>query len=315
MELPTSLDWKPVATTIGLVAVPWTWLLLPRFGGLGEMIAIAAPLLFFGVLVVHVVSFFIFKRVLVIVSALVWLISAAVMIESPRTPTHFASPRNPVTIVAANLHYTNKTPVEGARDVVARHADVVVISEGTPDTESVLAKSYPYELRSGRHGNRYGEFVVSRYPLRRRAVPHELNQAVVAEVMAPAPFLLVGVHLPRAGIKGVPYLGARVTFAGQQPPVSAVVRLTKSTRLPVVVAGDLNVSDRTASYRRLVAHRRDAMRAGWARSTYLQFPWRLIGLRIDHVLIDNSWCAKDARRFHPSGSDHDGVEVVIGPCP
>jgi len=279
------------------------------------MIAIAAPLIFLGALLVHVVTFFIFKRIVVVVSALAWLVSATVMIASPRTPTHFASPRNPVTIVAANLHYTNKTPVEGARDVVARHADVVVISEGTPDTESVLAKTYPYQLRSGRNGNHYGEFVMSRFPLRRRTVPHELLQAVVAEVMAPTPFLLVGVHLPRAGIKGVPYLGAKVTFAGQQPPVSAVVRLAKSSRLPVVVAGDLNVSDRTASYRRLVAHRRDAMRAGWARSTYMQFPWRLIGLRIDHVLIDNSWCAAHARRFHPSGSDHDAVEVVIGPCP
>ena len=146
-------------------------------------------------------------------------------------------------------------------------------------------------------------------------MPPELRQAVVVEVMAPTPFLLVGVHLPRAGIKGVPYLGAKVTFAGQQPPVSAVVRLTNASHLPVVVAGDLNVSDRTASYRRLVAHRRDAMRAGWARSTYLQFPWSLMALRIDHVLIDRSWCAEHARRFHASGSDHDAVEVTIGPCP
>jgi endonuclease/exonuclease/phosphatase (EEP) superfamily protein YafD len=315
MERAAGFNWRRVAEVIGLVALAWTWLLLPKLGDLGEMIAIAAPLVFLGVLVVHVAAFVVYRRVIVIFSALVWLTSATVMIVSPRTPTHFAPPRDPVTIVAANLHFTNKTPLEGARDVDARHADVVVISEATPDTESVLGRSYPYQLRSGRHGNQYGEYVVSRYPLRARSVPHDLRQAVVAEVMAPTPFLLVGVHLPRAGITGVPYLGTEVSFAGQRPSISAVVRLTKSTHLPVVVAGDLNVSDRTASYRRLVAHRRDAMRAGWARSTFLQFPWTLVALRIDHVLIDRSWCAEHARRFHPSGSDHAALEVTIGPCP
>jgi hypothetical protein len=312
MRPPTGLEWKPIAGAIGVIALAWAWLLLPEFGGVGEMIAIAAPLLFLGVLVAHVVAFVVFKRILVIISALVWLTSATVMIASPRTPQHYASPRNPVTIVASNLHYL----VDGARDVAARHADIVVISEGTPEIESVLAKSYPYQLRSGRRGNRYGEFVMSRYALRRRPPPHDLNQqAVITEVMAPTPFLLVGVHLPRAGIAGVPYLGAKVTFAGQRPPVNAVVRLTKSSRLPVVVAGDLKVSDRTASYRRLVAHRRDAMRAVWARSTYMNFPWSMLALRIDHVLIDHSWCAEHARRFHASGSDHDAIEVAIGPCP
>ena len=316
MGEPASLDWKPIAATIGLVVLAWSWLLLPKLGGLGEMIAIAAPLLFFGVLVLHGVAFAFFTRVLVVISAIAWATSATVMIVSPRTPTHFASPRDPVTLVAANLHFTNTTPEQAGRDVVARHADVVVISEGTPTTEGVIGGAYPYQLRSGRHGKRYGQFIVSRYPLRRHTLPHGLtNQAVLAEVMAPTPFLLLGVHLPRPGLQGVPYLGAQVTFAGQRPQVSAVVRLTKESSLPVVVAGDLNVSDRTSAYHRLVAHRRDAMRASWARSTYMQFPWSLMLLRIDHVLIDHTWCAENAHRFHPSGSDHAAVEVAVGPCP
>jgi Endonuclease/Exonuclease/phosphatase family len=97
--------------------------------------------------------------------------------------------------------------------------------------------------------------------------------------------------------------------------VSAIIRLTDSSRLPVVVAGDLNVSDRTDAYRRLVSHRRDAMRAQGAGSTYRPFPWNLLGLRIDHVIIDRSWCATRPNRFHPTGSDHQAVQVAIGPCP
>ena len=142
------------------------------------------------------------------------------MIASPRMPTHFATPRSPVTIVAANLHYTNPTPVDGARAVVVRHADVVVISEGTPVTEAVLAESYPYQLRSGRHGNRYGEFIVSRVS---PAPPHGAARSEPGgrrrghgadPVPASSACIFRG-----PGIKGVPYLGAKVTFAGQQPPV------------------------------------------------------------------------------------------------
>jgi endonuclease/exonuclease/phosphatase (EEP) superfamily protein YafD len=64
-----------------------------------------------------------------------------------------------------------------------------------------------------------------------------------------------------------------------------------------------------------VSGRHDAVRAGWARSTYGPFPWNLLALRIDHVLIDGSWCAERTRRFRPAGSDHDAVQVAIGPCP
>ena len=178
----------------------------------------------------------------------------------------------------------------------------------------MLAEAYPYLVRSEYHGNYYSEVVASRYPLREQAVPPELLQAVVVEVMAPAPFVLVGVHLPRAGINA-PHLRGKVSFDGQKRAVAAVTRLIDASSLPVVVAGDLNVSDRTVAYRRLVSGRRDAMRSGWARSTYRPFPWSFFGLRIDHVLIDRSWCAAHAGRFHPAGSDHDAVQVAIGPCP
>ena len=57
------------------------------------------------------------------------------------------------------------------------------------------------------------------------------------------------------------------------------------------------------------------MRSGWAGSTYRQYPWNLFGLRIDYALIDHAWCAAHARRFHPPGSDHNGIQVAIGTCP
>jgi endonuclease/exonuclease/phosphatase (EEP) superfamily protein YafD len=305
--------WKPIATAAALVALAWIWLLFPHLGNLGQTLAVVAPPVLAAIVVFHGVLLFVRRRMVIIVSLVGWLVSGTVMILSPRAPVHYGTPRDPVTLVAANLHFSNSKPVEAARDVVARHADVVVVSEGTLQSEAVLSAAYRYHLDAAYHDAGYSEYVASRYPLRARPVPPDLGQAVVVEVMAPAPFVLVGVHLPRAGID-IPYLRGNYSLGAQRRAVEAAAKLVASTRLPVVVAGDLNISDRTATYQHLVAHRRDAMRAGWAGSTFRTFPWSLLALRIDHVIIDRSWCAAHATRFHPTGSDHESLQVQIGPC-
>ena len=76
----------------------------------------------------------------------------------------------------------------------------------------MLSAAYRYHLNSAYHDAGYSEYVASRYPLRAKPVPQVLGQAVVVEVMAPTPFLLVGVHLPRAGID-IPYLRGNFSFA------------------------------------------------------------------------------------------------------
>jgi endonuclease/exonuclease/phosphatase (EEP) superfamily protein YafD len=312
---PARARWKPVALAVGLVALAWIWLLYPHLGDVGQTLAVVAPPVLAGIVVLHVAALIVRAqyRLITAFSLIAWLVSGTLMILSPRAPIHFAAPHDPVTIVATNLHFSNSDPIGAARDVVARHADVVVVSEGTLKSEPVLSAAFHYHVNSAYHDAGYSEYVASRYPLRTRHVPGVLGQAVVVEVMAPTPFLLVGVHLPRAGI-AIPYLRGNFSFSAQRRAVNAVRKLTSASDLPVVVAGDLNLSDRTATYQRLVAHRRDAMRAGWAGTTFRTFPWNLLALRIDHVIIDRTWCAAHASRFHPTGSDHESLQVQIGPC-
>jgi endonuclease/exonuclease/phosphatase (EEP) superfamily protein YafD len=312
---PARARWKPITWAIGLVLLAWTWLLYPHLGNLGQTLAVVGPLVLVGVVVLHVVAFFVRARYWIVtaVSLVAWLVSGSVMILSPRAPIHFAAPRDAVTIAAANLRFSNSHPLDAARDVVARHADVVVASEGTLQSEPVLSAAFRYHVNSTYHDAGYSEYIASRYPLRTRPVPAELGQAVVVEVMAPAPFVLVGVHLPRAGID-LPYLRGNYSLGAQRRAVQAMNKLVDASSLPVVIAGDMNISDRTATYGLLVAHRRDAMRAGWAGTTFRTFPLNLLELRIDHVIIDRSWCARHAQRFHPRGSDHESLQVEIGPC-
>ena len=82
-----------------------------------------------GVVAMHVVALVVLKRLVLAISLAAWVVSGTVMIVSPRTPIHFAPPRDPVTIVAANVHFSNETPRAATRDVANRAADVVVISE------------------------------------------------------------------------------------------------------------------------------------------------------------------------------------------
>jgi endonuclease/exonuclease/phosphatase family metal-dependent hydrolase len=83
----------------------------------------------------------------------------------------------------------------------------------------------------------------------------------------------------------------------------------------VVIAGDLNMSDRVTSYRTMDAALTDAMRADAAgRTTYVGGWWTSVLLRIDHVFVDPSWCAADPATFDVAGSDHRGVEASVGPC-
>jgi hypothetical protein len=92
-----------------------------------------------------------------------------------------------------------------------------VISEGAPETELLISAAYPYHLRSPHRGVSQTEFVASVYPLRVRPVPRDLLEALVLEVMAPVPFILVAVHLPRAGID-LPHLRGKVSFASSGAP-------------------------------------------------------------------------------------------------
>jgi endonuclease/exonuclease/phosphatase family metal-dependent hydrolase len=85
---------------------------------------------------------------------------------------------------------------------------------------------------------------------------------------------------------------------------------------PVVMAGDFNMSDRQLGYRRLTTDLRDAMTAaGWGHATFPDGIWAPLLMRIDHVFVPADWCAARSRTLDVPGSDHDGLEVEVGPCP
>jgi endonuclease/exonuclease/phosphatase (EEP) superfamily protein YafD len=82
---------------------------------------------------------------------------------------------------------------------------------------------------------------------------------------------------------------------------------------PVILAGDLNSTDRGVGYRTLLgrADLIDAMRVTWASTTSTKW-WPLL-LRIDHVLV-RGICPSSARNTALEGSDHRSVVAELAFC-
>ncbi len=80
--------------------------------------------------------------------------------------------------------------------------------------------------------------------------------------------------------------------------------------------GDLNMSDRTLSYRILDGSLRDAMRtSGWPRSTYHGEIWPIFLLRIDHLFIPKDWCGGGRRHLRGARLRPRRDRGIVGPCP
>ncbi len=167
------------------------------------------------------------------------------------------------------------------------------------------AQRYPYASRSGAQG------VWSRWPVVSLPLPQGLPTDRIARFTVDAdgqPIVVYAVHLFNPLHE--------TTISEQQEMVYRLADAIAAETDPVILAGDLNMTDRSEGYRLLTDQMHDAMRTGWwAASTYRHGIWRDLSLRIDHLFVPADWCAVDAKTFGVPGSDHRGIESTVGPCP
>ena len=251
-------------------------------------------------------------------------IAAVVLTYAPRLGTGGDPPIDPVRLAAANVQWDNLRLGPATAALVDVEADVLVVSELTRAADRRLAPAFAYRALS--HGS-LGDFghdqgVYSRHPLEVLDVVRGSDvpiSTVVVRVDAPHPFVLIGLHLPRPVLGGDAGDGEGVvSFERHRELVGHVLELVDELGaggLPVVVAGDLNLADRTEGYRMATDRLHDAMVDGVAAPTFgRSLPWRLLGLRIDHVFVTPQWCSEEPATFDVPGSDHRAVEAAVGPC-
>lgn len=294
--------------------LPWTWFLLrDHLGSFGDQIGLGLPALVVPTLAVVLLNGLWMRWHEVVPVAVSWALVFAVAILGPRLPVRMGEPLDPVTLLAANVRFDNPQHPAAAADLLAQGPDVLVVPEATPDIVPELQPHFAHmELLDDDFRKKYGIAVFSKFPLRDARTLSIGNGVLRVEVDGPHPFVLFAVHLSRPVL--FPREATHVSHPEHHDEVEQLRRYVAQEDLPVVVAGDLNLSDRTRGYRQLTDDLTDVARDGWASTTYTAGFYRLFLLRIDHVLASLGWCGDRVDDVVVTGSDHRAVRVDIGPC-
>ena len=283
-----------------------------------DVIALLWPVLAVGAVLGHLAAAMLTKRRVLVLPALSWIVAFALVVIVPWRPLGGPAPVAGLRIVAANAYGNNsRPPAQVAAALVEQRPDVLVVSELTPDLFAALRSRFA-SMVIATTANRTGASdvgVFSRYPLEGVDLPPDLidQRGVRVVVRWPArSIVLYGLHLQKPGDSTSQ---VEVGFRTYHRIVTRVAEDVRREREPVVVAGDLNLSDRTTGYRQLTNVLDDAMRAGWVGPTSLRPTTRPLLARIDHVFMPAHWCRTGSHLFAIPGSDHRGVATVLGPCP
>jgi endonuclease/exonuclease/phosphatase (EEP) superfamily protein YafD len=291
------------------IALPWLWFFVRDLGGLFDMVSVGLPLIACAAIVTAALAAVITGRAWPLAAGVSTLAVCAVVILAPMWPRSVAAPDHAIRLVVANVWDANPAIHEVPATLLDRAVDIAVAVE-MPDeafSDEMTADARRMGLRGSVQERTLGAW--SRFPLQElgdRGLPRSRVMRVAVD--APdAPFVLYVVHALNPM--------RSESFDEQRLFTDRLLEAIADEQLPVVVAGDFNMSDRVVSYREMDAALTDAMRADVAGSTtYVGGLWPLLMLRIDHVFVEPTWCASDAATFSVPGSDHRGLQVAVGPC-
>jgi vancomycin resistance protein VanJ len=293
-----------------LAVAPWAWFLVRDRGTVMELLAVLLP-----VLATAAIGLLLARRRRI--PAISCAVFALVAVVGPWRPIGLGhpAPATALTVAVANVLQDNVHPEDVVDDIVAQHADVVVVPEATPKIHELLAARFRYALRADRYDASIGVYgnVPVTMPTDVRG-PLEVTRQLRAVVTAPNgdEVVLWAVHLPKPWFVATGGYQMRPGQHGRT--IDALLDRIAEEDGPVVLAGDTNLTDRGRGYRRITAHFDDALRTTWGGPTARKWYLRPLLLRIDHVFVPEGWCADDGGRFALTGSDHRGVEVTVGPC-
>lgn len=310
LHRPTRGQWVAIA----LGVLPWTWYLVRDLNGRMDILALAWPV--FGTVITGalVVGAIFLRSRAVLAAAVSWALCLTAVVVGPWRPLDTGSvrPETAIRIVAGNTYADNTYAPGVAEQFAAQHPDLLVVSEVTSESGAVYAERYRNAVRPQTSKNDVAVF--SDLPMRAEPLPGALRsqRGWRVEVQGPdGPFVLYALHLQKPGAEPSK---VEVGFRTHRRIIDEVVDAVRRETLPVVVAGDLNLVDRTSGYRDLAGVLDDAMRAGWVGPTSRKPATRLLLARIDHIFEPSDWCSTNAKTFTMRGSDHRAVVTTIGPC-
>lgn len=229
-----------------------------------------------------------------------------------------------ITLLTYNMHYGQEYTERWLQLIRDANADIVALQEVSSEAAGLLntrlAALYPYRaIHTNPTRPILGQAVLSRFPIVEDAYwrIYRAHQRVVLAVDG-APVVLYNLHPAQP-------LGLRGGFDIRREEIDALVSRAESEILPVLLAGDFNMTDQSEVYHRVTQQFEDAYRAaGWGMGfTWPDFSldgprWRWIPplLRLDYVFYDAHFQAVEARVWGSAGgSDHRPVWVRLALLP
>lgn len=278
-ELFAHFRWQLAAATVVVAAVAWAW----RRGRRTTVLLLLALAL----------------------QATPWLWPAGVR---PRLGRDCDGPG--LRVATVNLWYRSRDATHALAWLASHPADVVVLQEVTPEWAAALSVTgdlYPHRATHPRQ-DPYGIGVLSRWPLVRvdyvDFAEDGLPSVVATLDMNGRRIQVVGLHTPWPVLKDLQ--------AARDRALARAAALARESKLPTVIAGDLNLTPYAPAFRRLEreAGMRDAFAHRWWRPTWQAALWPL-ALPIDHVLVPAGACVQSATIGEDVGSDHRPVSVAM----
>lgn len=223
-----------------------------------------------------------------------------------------------LTVVTVNLMMVNRNTESMIQEIQAARPDVLLLQEYTDEWHTALRKALGHNLPHCAYDAREDSFGIAIYSKQPFVEPVELSLP------------LSGMELPQMRAV-IPVSGTPVAFYNIHllPPrtlayttshrlaIADLADLLRAERLPAVVSGDFNFTERTPHYDVLteVGLRESHRLAGWGRgATWPVIKWfrYLPGLRFDRIFLSSELTAIESHTGIGQGSDHRPVIARIG---
>lgn len=320
---------------IFVALAPWTWFIWRTWHGVLELAAIGLPAICATLFLISLRFGIVgrdWRALLPTVSMLILFFVAVVQPSSAAPSGEIAGPT--ARILSANLESNWFSDNDFYWHLETNPSDIVVASEMQQPHRTMLRDRFAYyvddvipapELRVEPEpgDNSYRRFgfpsigVYSNYPLTMledtTGIEDGLPGFRVRVEMPDGPVILYALHVPKPSFRDGLY---QVDFTTHRNMARLISEAASQEELPVVVAGDLNMTDRGVGYQSfLSAGLHDGMRATTAPPTSNKgFLWDLLRLRIDHILVDDSLCTESPSSDIVRFTDHRIIGVEFGPC-
>jgi endonuclease/exonuclease/phosphatase (EEP) superfamily protein YafD len=211
-----------------------------------------------------------------------------------------------IRVLALNMHGDERTLEPTVKIIEGEKPTLILLAELPKDYQNLLSslkEFYPYVIyQDPVHDS--DVLLLSRWPIKKWEMERNPSSLplLTAEICTPDHgtrcFTLAGLHAP------VPFWSRG--SAMQKHMFTRLVHVSKDQKnVPFIVLGDLNSTPWSPVFRSLLAQselRSSAVGFGWQTTWFSRNP--LLGLHIDHILINKQVGARNWWVGHHVGSDH-----------